>query len=73
MWELSVVQNAVSKFGGGGVGERGCNPKKTEKKTVPNLKSVMAFGFFSGFCGTFSVFRSELRQEIPAIHKSCQQ
>ena len=32
------------------------------------------FGFFSVFCGTFSVFfRSELRQEIPVIQKSCQQ
>ena len=30
--------------------------------------------FFGFFCGTFSVFfRSELRQEIPAIQKSCQQ
>ena len=32
------------------------------------------FRFFSVFCGTFSVFfRSELRQKIPAIQKSCQQ
>ena len=35
------------------------------------------FRFFSVFCGTFSVFfgffRSELRQEIPVIQKSCQQ
>ena len=37
-------------------------PKKTEKKTkktVPNLKFAVAFGFFfqyfSVFCGTFSV------------------
>ena len=57
----------------------GLQPRKTEKKTekkpkkpVPNLKFAVAFGFFSVFCGTFSVFfQSELRQEIPAIQKSC--
>ena len=31
-------------------------PKKPEKKTVPNLKFAVAFGFFRFFCGTFSVF-----------------
>ena len=66
----------------------GCNPKKTEKnrkKPVPNLKFEVAFGFFrlfsvfSVFFGLFRFFvvlkrffRSELRQEIPVIQKSCQ-
>ena len=35
-----------------------CNPKKTEKKPVPNFKFAVAFSYygFSVFCGTFSVF-----------------
>ena len=45
------------RLGGGGGG--GCNPKNP-KKTVPNLKFAVAFGFFAFFgnCGTFSVFFS---------------
>ena len=61
-------------MGGGG----GLQLKKP-KKPVPNLKFAVAFGFFRVFFfgffrGTFSVFfLSELRQEIPAIQKLCQQ
>ena len=61
-------------------------PIKTEKNQSPNLKFVLAFGFFGFFSVFFSFFRffsvfllyffgffrSELRQEIPAIEKSCQ-
>ena len=43
-------------YDGGG----GCNPKKNRKKPVPNLKFVVAFGFFrfffSGIFRLFSVF-----------------
>ena len=65
----------------------GVATQKKPKKPVPNLKFAVAFGFFryfSAFFGFFSVFfgflwyffgffRSELRQEIPVIQKSCQQ
>ena len=52
--------------GGGG----GLQPKKP----VPNLKFAVAFGFFRFFSWYFfGFFWSELRQEIPAIQKLCQQ
>ena len=59
------------------------NRKKPKKKPVPNFKFAVAFGIFRyfsvffGFFGFlwhfFGFFRSELRQEIPAIQKSCHQ
>ena len=70
----------VDLGGGGG----GLQPKKTEKKTEKNSPKFEICGsvrffpvfsvFFFGFLWCFLVFfRSELRQEIPAIQKSCQQ
>ena len=61
--------------------------EKNRKKTSPKFEicgSVLFFSVFSAFFGffrfffrffvvLFRFFRSELRQEIPVIQKSCQQ
>ena len=51
--------------------------QKNRKKNNLNLKFALAFGFFPVSFGSLwyffgFFFRSELRQEIPAIQKSCQ-
>ena len=58
----------------------GLQPEKKPKKTSPKFEicgSVRFFSVFFGFFGFlwyfFGFFRSEVRQEIPAIQKSCQQ
>ena len=85
-WVVEVPVIRAMLRGGGGLQPKK-KPKKTEKnrkKPDPNLKFAVAFGFFSVFFRYFSVFlgflwyffgffRSELRQEIPVIQKSCQQ
>ena len=65
---------------GGGGGLHPKKPKRKRKKPVANLKFAVAFVFFSVFFGFFGFlwyffgfFRSEIRQEIPAIQKSCKQ
>ena len=56
----------MASGGGGGV---------ATEKTSPKFEICSSVRFFFGFFrGTFSVFFwSELRQEIPAIQKLCQQ
>ena len=61
----------------------GCNQKKPKKKPEKTSLKFKIFGgvrffrFFSVFFGFlrhfFGFFQSELRQEIPAIQKSCQE
>ena len=71
----------------GGEERGGLQPKKNRKKTSPKFEICGSVRFFSAFFGIFrffsvffgflwyffGFFRSELRQEIPVIHKSCQQ
>ena len=47
---MGVNDGRVMASGGGVATE------KKPKKTVPNLKFAVAFGFFRFFCGTFLVF-----------------
>ena len=51
-WDSSIYSPILLYWGG-------CNPKKPKKKrkkTVPNLKFAVAFGFFGFFFGVFRFF-----------------
>ena len=81
---LKLIQSSWDKVAGKEhMGGGGCNPKKP-KKTSPKFEICGSvrfffcfffgfFGFFRYFVVLFRFFRSELRQEISAIQKSCQQ
>ena len=55
MWEFSVVQNAVSKLGGGGGGCNPKKPKKNPKKTSPKFEICGSVWFFFGIFRFFVV------------------
>ena len=75
--------SGLTFVGGGGLQPKKKTEKKNRKKKQPqilNLRSVRFFRYFRVFCFCFGFlwyffgfFRSELRQEIPVIQKSCQQ